>query len=363
MPATAYFPDGYADGRAAFLEACGVHGVSLENHRNYSVGPDGGALWTDVAVWGPAEAASALFVNSGTHGVEGLCGSGLQTAMIREGIVARAPRDCRVVLIHAINPCGVAHLRRANEDNIDVNRNFVVHTAPYPANPHYDALADAIAPDAYWKIRTGFAGARLRLFRMRHGEAALQAALTRGQYTHPEGLFYGGTFETWSNRTLRDIVARHGAGVRRVVFIDLHTGLGPFGEGEVILDAMPGTPTHARAARWWGDMVRSAPAGESASARLTGTIDRAVVDMLPEAEVTAAALEFGTYPLPRVFRALQAENWLHNYGGFDNPRAARIKAELREALYPDSEDWRDQVWRQAEDVAERALDGLSGAAA
>ncbi len=87
-----------------------------------------------------------LFLASGTHGVEGLCGSGIQHFLLRDGVAARVPDDVALVLLHAVNPFGFAWLRRVNEDNVDLNRNFLDHAAPHPENADYDGLADAVNP-------------------------------------------------------------------------------------------------------------------------------------------------------------------------------------------------------------------------
>ena len=34
---------------------------------------------------------------------------------------------------------GLRVARRVNEDNVDLNRNFLDHGAPHPENPDYDA--------------------------------------------------------------------------------------------------------------------------------------------------------------------------------------------------------------------------------
>jgi hypothetical protein len=45
--------------------------------------------------------------------------------------------------------------------------------------------------------------------------------------------------------------------------------------------------------------------------------------MLPDVDVTSVTLEFGTFPMRTVFRALQRENWLYHHGSVENPRASR----------------------------------------
>ncbi len=357
MTITDYFSADYSEARAKFLDACVAANARIASFENPNSGPRGEPLFTDVAEVGPEDADAVLVLGSATHGVEGFCGSGIQTGLLRDGLASRLGPGQRVVMIHAINPFGFAHLRRANEDNVDLNRNFVDHTAPHPRNSDYDALAGVIAPAAYWPLVSGASIARLLIHRLIRGKATVQAAITGGQYTHPQGLFYGGQFETWSNRTIRAIAQRYLQSASRVVFVDFHTGLGPHGHGEIISSDDPGVPAHQRAVAWWGNRVKAVGAGESVSAELTGPIKLAFTQMLPDAEVTAVSLEFGTYPPVTVLRALQAENWLHHHGGSGHPRAPAIKAEIRRALYPDADDWKAQVWSQGREVVDQALAG------
>ena len=91
----------------------------------YDVSCDGktaGKFTIDVAVLG-SDAAPAIVVSSGLHGVEGFLGSAIQLAMLEE-LKADTAKNIRWVFIHAINPFGFAQIRRFNEDNVDLNRNF-----------------------------------------------------------------------------------------------------------------------------------------------------------------------------------------------------------------------------------------------
>ena len=42
-------------------------------------------------------------------------------------------------------------------------------------------------------------------YAQKHGAYGLQGAISGGQYTHPDGIFFGGNTPTWSNRTMRAI--------------------------------------------------------------------------------------------------------------------------------------------------------------
>ena len=75
----------YAEARDKFLSAARAAGASLSPYVHPERGPDGGEVATDVAWIGPADAAGVLVLVSGTHGVEGHCGSGAQVDWLRRG--------------------------------------------------------------------------------------------------------------------------------------------------------------------------------------------------------------------------------------------------------------------------------------
>ena len=184
----------------------------------------------------------------------------------------------------------------------------------------------------------------------------LRVAVSGGQYSHPEGLFYGGSFETWSNQTIRKIAARYLSDADNVVLVDLHTGLGKYGNAEIILNIPKTDEAYLRAVAIWGEgRVTSTVGGDSLSAPIEGSVKFGLPKMLPQPKVTAVKLEFGTSPVTTVVPALRAENWLHYHGGTDHPEAGRIKEELLRAFYPDADDWKVQVWNQGKEVVEQAL--------
>ena len=356
MQAKQYFSDDYTEARRRFLNAARAVGADIESFHNTCSVQEAGKLSTDVALLGPEDAENLLVLMSGTHGVEGFGGSGIQTGLLHEGIAASLEPNTRLVMIHALNPCGFDKLRRFNEDNVDLNRNFVDHSEPYPENKEYDELTDVIAPQSLSFQANLFFLLRILWYRLWQGGAKLQQAVTCGQYSHPQGLFYGGSYAAWSNRVLHEIVDRYLVRAARVVIIDVHTGLGPYGYGEVILNNQVGDPAYQRAVSWWGEKrVKSTVSGEAVSAHLSGTINLAFTRMLPDTEVTSVGLEFGTLPPMAVFKAIRAENWLHHHGGADHPAASKIKQQLLQAFYPDDDLWKQKIWEQGRLVVEQAL--------
>ncbi|MGA7676372.1 MAG: M14 family metallopeptidase [Rhizomicrobium sp.] len=353
-----HFPSDYRSARAAFLKACAAMGLGTiaRMHPN-AQGRDAKPLFLDTATIGARDAKSALLLISGTHGVEGYFGSGAQTGLLREGLARRVPKSAKIVLLHALNPYGFSWDRRVDEDNADVNRNFVDHAKP-PANDAYEALADAIAPKDISPAAMKAANAKLRAYSEAHGAIALQAAISKGQYAHPDGLYFGGKRKSWSVAMLQDVLRQELAEVKKLIVIDFHTGLGQHGDGEMISEDPPGSAPFKRAKTIWGARVKSSEAGESVSVPLTGTLDKAFSVWLKGRELTFAALEVGTRPTRDVFLALRKDNWLHRIAGAHHPLGTAIVREIRAAFYPDTADWKRKVWTTADETVTAALAAL-----
>jgi Protein of unknown function (DUF2817) len=361
MGASQYFSASYAEARAKFYDAAKATDARLFSYaNNHARGPGGEPLTTDLAWLGPADAKRVLVTVSATHGAEGFCGAGVQTGTFLSGAARELPHGAALLAVHAINPSGFAWVRRVTEDNVDLNRNFVAFTAPLPRNEGYDRLADAICPAEWTPPALAEAKARLDAFGASHGAAALQRAITGGQYNHADGVFYGGEAPVWSHRTILAIAKRHLAHAERVAVIDYHTGLGPYGHGERIVTHAPASAGFARARQWYGENITSTSLGTSRSSEISGDLLQGLEDALPHAEVTTMALEYGVRPLDETIDAVRADNWLHTRGRLDSPQGRDIKAMIRATFYGDADDWKDMIFEQAIDAQRRAFRGLVG---
>jgi hypothetical protein len=359
--ATQYFSQGYQEAREKFLAAASASGGSLEAFHNPNAsGPDGEGLFTDVAFFENPGASKALFVVSGTHGNEGFCGSGCQVGYLSDGWHERRASDTSVILVHAINPYGFANVRRVTEDNVDLNRNFVDHSKPYNDNPAYEAIHNFAVPESWDEDGLRVANAGLAAYAEEHGAMALQAAISGGQHTHPDGVFFAGTKPTWSNNTLRAIVGKYLKDMDHVGLIDFHTGLGPRGYGELILFG-DSEGSYNRAQSWYEDEVTSFDDGSSTSAKLTGIMSSAFLDILGPEKLTGIAVEYGTYDMKTVLTAMRFDNWINLY---ENPGTSlwmEGKKAIRDALYCDDDEWKKMIWERAQWVFEHAYAGLKTA--
>jgi hypothetical protein len=352
------FSRSYAEARQKFLNAAARRGLRVESHELKMPGADGETLAADVVLEGPVDASRMLLVISGVHGVEGFCGSAVQTGMLLLDDARRADslRDTAVLYVHAINPFGFSHLRRVTQENVDLNRNFVDFSKPLPVNAGYAEIHELLLPAA-WPPQADVEAA-LAAYRDRHGARGLQRAMSLGQHAYADGMFFGGHGPCWSNDTFRRILELHTPKVRQLASIDIHTGLGAYGVGERIFASFDEDPAVlARGERWWGELT-SVTTGTSTSIPLTGPIQTAITEECLGAQHVGICLEYGTYPSERVTGALRAEHCLHRHGHADAARSAAIKQELKEAFYPDAADWRLAVWQQGSQACLRALEGL-----
>jgi hypothetical protein len=366
-----FFTD-YSRARQAFLSRAKALGASVQSDVHPLAGKQGEQLALDVAIIGDRQAPQRLLVSSGCHGVEGVCGSGIQIAAMHDTSLIAKARAANVSLIfaHALNPYGFSHGRRVTNENVDLNRNFQDFTKSLPINTPYDEIHPLLLP-AQWPPNQENQAA-LGLIIQERGMAYLQAAVSGGQYSHPDGIFFGGTGPTWSNLAVHRLMRSYASGAGDLAWIDLHTGLGPLGFGERIFSSRfeqtSATVSEratelARAQAWWSGNgktpLTSSDNGSSSSAPLTGVLVGAFKNECQHTRLTKITLEFGTAPIIEVLQALRGEQWAQlNPQAPIATREALSKA-LLAAFYVDTPQWQRSVIQQGLETMHQAVDGLT----
>ena len=356
------FSQNYQQARSNFLDAAQLAGLTVDSYAHPHKGAAGEPLYMDVALHGDPDSQSLLILTSACHGVEGFCGSGAQIAALRDPDWMAAIRDSgiAVLVIHALNPYGFSHLRRVTNEGVDLNRNFHSFKDALPSNAQYQQLHAWLIPD-HWPPSTAVVQS-LRDFEVTHPVGAFQSAVTRGQHTHPDGLFYGGMSPTWSNQTLRQVLRKYGQRCTQLGWIDYHTGLGPRGFAERIFAGPDDAAAFTRAKAWWGSdgatPITSVYDGSSSSAFLTGLMWSAAVEECPQAQYTGIAMEYGTVPTSKVIDALRADHWLQIHPEASPALRQSIKKDIRDAFYCDADDWKLMVLAQSRAALEQAILGL-----
>jgi hypothetical protein len=357
---TSYFSPNYNNARARFVAAADALGTRTQSHVLPGfTGAEGEPLALDTALFAPPKARRLLVLSSAVHGVEGFCGSGCQLAFLHDADMQRRAQAAgvAVLLLHAVNPYGFSHLRRTNEQNIDINRNAIDFSQPRADNPAYREIRDWLIPEQWPETQEN--AAHIAAYIERNGEQAYQRAVTAGQYDDAQGLFYGGVAPAWSNLTVRKILREIGADFSDIGWIDFHTGLGPYGHAEKIFAGRPGPDELPRARSWWGADVVAPFAGDSSSANVSGPLAGVIYDECAHARTTVLALEYGTLPVNDMLNALRADQCLQNHPDMPAAQRVAIKQVMRDAFYGDDDVWRGMILGQARVGIMQAIAGLA----
>jgi len=355
------FSDSYAAARQRFVAIYRQLPLSLQKGLQEYIhpltGPTGEILASDVAYLGQREQPQQLLVLiSATHGVEGFAGSAIQAdclPLLAE--VLAQNESLGAVIIHALNPWGFAWLRRYDHEGIDLNRNFIDFSKPLPDNEEYEALHASLT-SADLLQQTSLSG-----LWQATGLPAFTEVVTRGQYHHADGCFFGGSGPSWSRRMLQGVgSAEPFARAERIAVLDLHTGLGPYGYGELINDHLPGTSGDACVRRWYGANACSAQLGESVSTLKNGLLDFYWHEVIGD-RGCFVTLEFGTYAADQLLTTLLQEQVYHATSSgegkprdLDNPH---VQA-LRDFFYPKEASWQQQVLFRGRQAVSLAVQGL-----
>lgn len=345
----AYFSGDYYTARSRFRDKVGAAGGRLEALTIDARGPDGAPLTIDIGWFGAERPRRVLLHSSGIHGVEGFAGSAIQLRLL--DAVPTLGEDGAIVLVHFLNPYGGAWLRRVNEENVDLNRNFLAPGEGYAGAPAgYGALDPLLNPPAppTWDFFYGQVVWQIA----RHGMTTLKQAVAGGQYEYPRGLFFGGKrLQQGPERYegfLRERLGRAG----RVIAIDVHTGVGEYGE-----DLLLAEQAELEAARRaFGDRVTLADPDSSAAYRVRGGYERMLARVFPRASVHFVVQEFGTYSPLHVVYALREENRWHHHGG--GSLQHRTKRGLVVAFSPDDDAWRRSVLDRGRALLDQAVAAL-----
>ena len=294
MNNSATFSPDYATARLRFRQATNRLGWTLEPHSIGCLGQDGEDLTIDVARSQNGNPERTLIISSGVHGVEGFFGSAVQLSLLEQWATLEAP-SVRCVFLHGLNPYGFSWLRRFDENNIDLNRNFLLEGEQYVGAPagyaELNGLLNPRHPPSRWDPFF------IKAFRAiaQHGMPALRQSVAAGQYEFSQGLFFGGTGPTQMHQLLERHLGRWLEGSVKVVHLDFHTGLGRSGACKLLIDYRLTTSVHAHLTDWFGADSFEACNSDGISYDARGGFGRWCVSRHFASQYLFACAEFGTF--------------------------------------------------------------------
>ncbi len=348
------FARDYFEARQRFRTAVAGLGWNLQS---FPVLDD---LTIDVGISPGSPHAPLLIVSSGVHGVEGFFGSAVQIAALEAWGRVESPREVRCVFLYALCPSGFAHIRRFNEENIDLNRNFLRPGEEYSGSPKRYANLDRELNPRRPPSHTEFFTLRALVGIARFGFTALKQAIAGGQYDFPKGMFFGGHGPSRTNAILTEHFPRWLADAPRGVLLDFHSGLGKSGEFRLLVD----TPPHSkhqieRISPWFPPGIIEATDPNGTAYEVRGGFDTWCTHMASGRDFISFCAEVGTHPLFRVLGSVRAENMAHHWCPPGDPRSKRAKAELLEMFCPQSRTWRKQVLSRGMQLIDQSISGLT----
>ena len=363
-------------------------GARFDSYRFKAKGPSGEPLTMDVAKFGDADPEGVVIVSSGLHGVEGFFGSAVQLAwLMTRGAGWWPPSRTLLVMVHALNPFGFAWRRRWNENNVDLNRNFLddrdfldLDSSYQESRAVYARLSPFLnpaSPPSRWepysikaavRVLSEGVGARSRMRKDNRpsrfalnairdlGLSELQKTLPVGQYEHPAGLFYGSSNAEETTRVVRERLPHWVAGAQKVVHVDFHTGLGRYADYRLlIIDERGSEGERWVAERFGADSVEAWDGGTAYAAR--GLMANDLRDHLPGRQYHCLTAEFGTYSGMRVLGALRAENQAHFHSRPGAKPYEWAKRRVMEAFCPSASPWREAGVTKGLAIIDQAVAG------
>ena len=280
----------------------------------------------------------------GVHGVEGFFGSAVRLGLLERLRQAASQRYVRYVLIHAVNPFGFSCLRRFNEDNVDLNHNFLDSADDYIGAPDGYAVLDGFLnptsqPSRLEPVRLK---ALWNIWRM--GLAALKQAVAGGQYEYPDGLFFGGHGPCQSAQLVRQHCDSWLGLSPKIIPVDFHSGLGSFGSYKLLLAETAESKDYPWYTGAFGaEFVEPLAEPDGTAYTVSGSFGGWMQSHFKARAYHFVAAEFGTCDVIRVLAAIRAENRAHHYGSESSSIYQGAKAELVECFRPADASWRRLV--------------------
>ena len=303
-----------------------------------------------------ADRTNLVVLTTGVHGIEGYIGTVMLDVFFGEIYPTLDKTNTGVLVVANVNPYGMKYYRRYNENNVDLNRNFILDWASFDlsSNKEYPKVDTFLGPtgkigNALWH-EVGFY-LNLAKTAITDGADTVSDALLTGQYEYPQGVYYGGTGDQASTAYLKDVFSQClDSDYENIVHLDIHSGYGPR-YNMVIFNSVFETMTEAESQAAFGYDYVIAHDSESFYATTGDTTDyfyRLAESKNSDKELFSTCFEFGTigdsfFDTILSLKYTVDENRQYWYPT-DNRVASEVVAEhYKELYYPTETQWREKT--------------------
>ena len=337
------FYNSYEDIRAHLQELSSDLGAETYSHPI----DESDGLYIDTFYLPAAQDQTNLVVlTTGVHGIEGYIGSVMLDVFFQEVYPTLNPSNTGVLVVANVNPYGMKYMRRYNENNVDLNRNFILdwETFDLATNKDYPKVDTFLGP-------TGKIGNALWHEAITEGADTISDALLGGQYEYPQGVYYGGNGDEASTVYLKDVFARClDSSYENIVHIDVHSGYGPR-YNMVIFNSVYETMSEAQSQEAFGYDHIIAYDSEAFYATTGDTTDffyRLADSVDSDKALFSTCFEFGTigdafFDTILSLKYTVDENRNHWYPTENATSAEIVRQNYLELFYPTETAWREKT--------------------
>jgi hypothetical protein len=285
----------------------------------------------------------------------------------------------------------MANNRRVNEDNIDLNRNFLTieeFDTVTKRDPNFAGYVDidflinpTTLPYSYTVFNDLYSFGLTIHAAVKYGLNFIKRALVSGNYFKKTGLGYGGYRLSQSAMNLKEILIHQlsiGDKAKNIVLLDVHTGLGPSGKDTLAqlagkrrrtIDSIfpieyeqssliPGYKYLVGGMKEsnYGNGPNSALSGYDLT---VGTVTedfciKMLVPNLIEDSRLCVLQEFGTRDMVIVGKTLTDENWAYHHGNEEQKKFYGNR--LKNSFYVETTKWKRNVVRRGLKVLLQGLE-------
>ena len=352
--------------RVDSLRKDGVEVVKNE----YAVNADENLYIDNIYLPAKSEETNLIILTTGVHGVEGYIGSVMLDVFFEEIYPTLDTEDTGILVIANINPYGMKNYRRYNENNVDLNRNFIEDWESFDlaSNKEYPKVDNFLQPkgkmgNAFWhEVSFYLSLAKEAIFT---GADTISDALLTGQYEYADGVYYGGNQDEVSTTYLKNQFEEQlNSQYDNIVHIDIHSGYGPR-YNMVIFNSVQDTTTEAEAVEMFGYDYVIAQDSEEFYVTFGDTTDyfyRLARSMESDKDLYSTCFEFGTigdgfFDSILSLKYTVDENRQHWYPTDNIYTKAMVHENYMELFYPTETNWRTKAISDFKD----AMNGVLGA--
>lgn len=312
------------------------------------------------------EQKNLLVMISGTHGIEGFTGSAVQRWLLDQKL---NNEKTAILMIHGFNLYGFKNSRRVNENNIDLNRNFILSRNQFKIEDSgYADLDSLLNPKSPPKL--GFYSRYTFILKSvfniaKHSLESLRSSVLKGQYTYPNGVFYGGLLTQVQGMLIEDLVQAYMKPYKKILLIDLHTGYGERAKLHLLAGKAAEKNSLVLQKIFNADEIDFSDKKKFYAVQGEMLVYFAnKIRLSVNAEIAGVVFEYGTLDSQKILGSIESlRRVVLENQNFHFPATAETSSEIkllyREMFYPSDENWRRAILQQTSEKMKKVFEYLN----